>query len=66
MKDTVQKMKAVVRRLMRGTCTIGECELELNRIIAEATMDFTDLDERIYRIRILKRRSWRMLLDATK
>ena len=66
MRETVENMRNVVRRMMRGHLTIGECELELNRLIAEATMEVPDIDIRLYRIRILKRKAWRMLLDATK
>lgn len=66
MKDTVTAMKATVRRFMRGQLTIGECELALNDLISEATMDFSDLNVRLRNIRILKRKAWRMMLDATK
>ena len=62
----VESMKLAVRRLRRGTYSIVECETELARLIAEETGHIEDVDERIAAERKLKRRAWRMLLDATR
>lgn len=63
---TLQKMSAAVRQLKRGLMTIGECEYALNNIIAEAVPTTLDVDRRIAEIKRLKRKQWRMLLDATR
>ncbi len=59
-------MKQAVRRLQRGKCTIEECERDLNEIIEDATPDYSDIDRRIAVHRKLKRKAWRMLLEATR
>ena len=59
-------MKQAVRRLQRGTCTIEECERDLNEIIKDATPDYSDIDRRLAVQRKLKRKAWRMLLEATR
>lgn len=63
---TLQRMKAAAQVLKKGRMTIGECELAMNTIIAEATPPTMDLDQRIAEIRQLKRKQWRMMLDATR
>ena len=63
---TLQKMSAAVRQLKRGLMTIGECEYVINNIIAEAVPTTLDADRRIAEIKRLKRKQWRMLLDATR
>lgn len=63
---TLQKMSAAVRQLKRGLMTIGECEYVLNNIIAEAVPVTLDVDRRMAEIKRLKRKQWRMLLDATR
>lgn len=61
-----ESMKQAVRRLQRGMCTIAECEAELNCIIKRETIGMYDLDEIIEAERKLKRKAWRMLLEATR
>lgn len=64
--DTVALMEVSVMRLVHGRYTIGECEKCINEDIAIATMNIEDINERLEAIRQLKRKAWRMLLDATK
>lgn len=59
-------MKQAVRRLQRGPCTIEECERDLDEIIKDATPDYSDIDRRLAVQRKLKRKAWRMLLEATR
>ena len=59
-------MKLAVRRLQRGMCTIEECERELDAIIADATPNYSDIDRRLAVQKKLKRKAWRMLLEATR
>ena len=59
-------MKLAVRRLQRGMCTIEECERELDAIIADATPSYSDIDRRLVVQKKLKRKAWRMLLEATR
>lgn len=62
-----ESMKAVAVRLERGLLTIQNAESELNGIITKAMLDCKGtLDERLEIERKLKRRAWRMLLEATK
>ena len=62
-----ESMKAVAVRLERGLMTIQNAESELNGIITKAMLDYNGtLDERLEIERKLKRRAWRMLLEATK
>lgn len=63
---TLQRMKAAAQELKKGRMTIGECELAMNTIIAEAAPPTMDFDQRIAEIRQLKRKQWRMMLDATR
>ena len=59
-------MKLAVRRLRRGMCTIEECERELDAIIEDATPNYSDIDRRLAVQKKLKRKAWRMLLEATR
>lgn len=59
-------MTLAVKRLKRGTCTIDECERVLDELIREATPDYSDIDRRLAVQKKLKRKKWRMLLEATK
>lgn len=59
-------MKLAVRRLQRGMCTIEECERELDAIIADATPNYSDIDRRLVVQKKLKRKAWRLLLEATR
>ena len=59
-------MKLAVRRLQRGMCTIEECERELDAIIADATSNYSDIDRRLAVQKKLKRKAWRLLLEATR
>lgn len=59
-------MKLAVRRLQRGMCTIEECERELDAIIADATPNYSDIDRRLAVQKKLKRKAWRLLLEATR
>lgn len=61
-----ESMKQAVRRLQRGMCTIEECERELDAIIADATPNYSDIDRRLAVQKKLKRKAWRLLLEATR
>ena len=63
---TYENMALAVKRLKRGHYTIEECERVLNEIIADATPDYSDIDRRLAVQRKLKRKAWRLLLEATK
>ena len=63
---TLQKMSATVQQLKKGRMSIGECEYVLNVIIADAVPPTMDVDQRIAEIKRLKRKQWRMMLDATR
>ena len=63
---TYENMALAVKRLKRGGYTIEECERVLNEIIADATPDYSDIDRRLAVQRKLKRKAWRLLLEATK
>ena len=63
---TYEDMALAVNRLKRGGYTIEECERVLNAIIAEATPDYSDIDRRLAVQKKLKRKAWRLLLEATK
>ena len=63
---TYENMALAVKRLKRGSYTIEECERVLNEIIADATPDYSDIDRRLAVQRKLKRKAWRLLLEATK
>jgi len=63
---TLQKMSAAVQQMKKGRMSIGECELVMNNIIAEAVPPTMELDQRISEIKRLKRKQWRMMLDATR
>ena len=65
MREAVREMKVSANHLRQGRISIGECESDLNRIIDNATTDISELDEKIRVTRILKRKEWRMLLNAT-
>lgn len=62
----LQKMSAAVQQMKKGRMTIGECELAMNTIIAEAVPPTMELDKRIAEIRRLKRKQWRIMLEATR
>ena len=65
-EETVALMQVCIMRLVNGSYTIGECEQYINEDIAKATMDIAVINERLEAIRQLKRKSWRLLLDATR
>lgn len=62
----LQKMSAAVQQMKKGRMSIGECELAMNNIIAEAVPPTMEIDRRIAEIRRLKRKQWRMMLKATR
>jgi len=62
----VDSMKLAVRWLQRGRYTIKECERTLNYLIDEETAGIEDVDKRIETEKMLKRKAWRLLLEATK
>lgn len=63
---TLQKMSAAVQQMKKGRMSIGECELVMHNIIVEAVPPTMELDQRIAEIKRLKRKQWRMMLDATR
>lgn len=65
MRKTLQAMKEPIAQLKAGTITIGDCEDRLNKIITKAAFDIPELNDQARFIRVMKRRGWRMLLNAT-
>lgn len=67
-----ERMKMTIRRMQRGVYGISDAEYEINCIIEDEvknTVDGNDIEaanRRIEMTRKLKRKAWRMLLDATK
>ena len=61
-----ESMKLAVGWLQRGRYTIKECERTLNYLIDEETAGIEDIDERLKTEKKLKRKAWRMLLEATR
>lgn len=66
-KEVTERMGLHIKQLQRGLYGIHDCESLLNNEIAAAVRDLEGtVDKRIQYERKLKRRMWRMLLDATK
>lgn len=65
MRKTLQAMKEPIGQLKAGTITIGDCEDRLDKIIAKAAFDIPELNDQARFVRVMKRRGWRMLLNAT-
>ncbi len=65
MRKTLQAMKKPIAMLKAGNISIGDCEDRLNKIIAKAALDIPELNDQARFIRVMKRRGWRMLLNAT-
>lgn len=67
-----ERMKMSIRRMQRGFYGISDAEYEINCIIEDEVKNTVDGDgieaanRRIEMTRKLKRKAWRMLLDATK
>ena len=66
-KQITEKMAQTARLLQRGLLTIYQCEQEMSDAILTGVlnMKLSD-DEKIAMARKLKRRMWKMLLEATK
>ena len=66
-KQIAEKMAQTANNLKCGLITIFECEQQMTETILTGTlaMGLSDNDK-IMMARKLKRRMWRMLLDATK
>ena len=67
----VRKMKAIAQQLGRGHLTLHEAEHAMNEAILDGVLEMPSEtaeqnDKRIAAVRTLKRRMWRILLDATK
>ena len=66
-KEVIERLAVHVRHLQRGMYSIHECEsLMENEITAAVRSCEGTIDERVEFERKLKRRMWRMLLEATK
>ena len=65
-KQIAEKMAQAANNLKRGLITIYECEQQMTEAILTGTlaMGLSDNDK-IMMARKLKRRMWRMLLEAT-
>ena len=67
-----ERMKMSVRKMQRGIYGISDAEYEINCIIEDEVNNAVDGDDieaanqRIEMTRKLKRKAWRMLLEATK
>lgn len=65
-KEYAERMQFTVRQLKKGRMSIRECETALDGIVMEVEASIMDVDLRIEMVRAIKRRAWRMLLEATK
>lgn len=62
---TLNEMRKHIRKLRAGLVTIGECEYDLNETITTAALGISDDNAKQRFFRVMKRRCWRMLLNAT-
>lgn len=70
-KEITERMAACTYNLKRGIISIYECEQSMNNVIMDGVLEMLadtaeQNDRRIAAIKKLKRRMWRMLLEATK
>ena len=70
-KDITARMEVAIKLLKRGKISIYECEKMMTEAILDGTLEmpcdtYEQQDKRITTARKLKRRMWRMLLEATK
>lgn len=72
MNECIKEMKTIVHRLKRGNSTIAEAESALDNAITMYVQTIgecqtaNDLDLKLEVIRKLKRKKYRMLLEATR
>ena len=72
MNECIKEMKTIVFRLKRGKSTIAEAESALDNAITMYVQTMgecqtaNDFDRKIEVVRKLKRKKYRMLLEATK
>ena len=59
-------MEEAVRRYRRGKHTLKECEYMIDLAISSEVRFIEDIDKRIDTERKLKRKAWRLLLEATR
>lgn len=70
-KEIVRNMEVQINSLRRGLITIHECETSMTEAILDGILQMPaetaeENDKRIAAVRKLKRRMWKMLLEATK
>ena len=65
MRKTLNEMRKHIRNLRAGLATIGECEFAMNEAITTAALGIYDDNAKQRFFRVMKRRGWRMLLNAT-
>lgn len=67
-KQVVANMAEAATMLKRGMLSIYECEQAMTNAILDGVLaiDSLDIDKKIALTRKLKRRMWKMLLEATK
>lgn len=71
MKEITLRMQGIAHELKRGLLSIFEAEKAMTEVILDGTLamkgdTYEDNEKRIAAARKLKRRMWRMLLEATK
>lgn len=70
-KAITEKMKRHASQLKAGRMTVYECEKAMTEAILDGVLELPcntaeENDRRIAAVRKLKRRMWRLLLEATK
>ena len=70
-KEITENLRKCARKLQRGMFTVYECEKAMDEAIMNGVLEMPNEtaqqnDMRIAAVRKLKRKMWRMLLEATK
>ena len=70
-KEMIERMQTIARQLQRGMISAHECETAMNNIILEGLLQYPSetseqVDKRLALMKKMKRRMWRILLEATK
>jgi len=66
MNECIEEMKTIVYRFSRGKYTIAEAESAIDNAITMYTQTINGFDQKLVAIRKLKRKKYRMLLEATR
>ena len=70
-KEAIERMQPALNLLRRGMISIHECECRINGVASDWMREYRceteeDYDARLIEAKKLKRKIWRMLLDATR